>query len=60
MAQKFKGAGEGGDIVEHGAIPVSAVNFYGSWNLVRANELKQGVFEAAADRVAYLGERGPG
>ena len=59
-AQEREGAGEGEDVVEHRAIPVGAVDFHGGGDLVGADELEQSVFEAAADGVAYLGERGLG
>ena len=60
VVQQRKSAGEGEDIVEHRTIPVGAINFHGGGDLVGADEFEQGVFEAAADGVAHLGERGFG
>lgn len=58
VAQERPSAGEGDDVVEHRAVPIGAVDFHGGRDLVRADKFEQSVFEAAANRVAHLGERG--
>lgn len=54
--EEFAGAGEEGDVVEHGGVPIGAVDREGFGDAVGADEAAEGELEAAADGVVDLFE----
>jgi hypothetical protein len=60
IAQKGEGAGEGGDVLKHGGVPIRAVDCDGGGDLVGTDKVEHRVFEATAHGGADLGEGGRG
>lgn len=60
LGEDFAGAGEQHDVVEHGGIPVGAVDRESFGDTVGADEGGDGVFESATDGGANALERGGG
>ncbi len=54
--EEFTGAGEEGDVVEHGGVPVGAINREGFGGAFGSHEAADGEFEATADGVVNLFE----
>lgn len=52
--EEFAGAGEEFDVVEHGGVPVRAINREGFGGAFGSDEAADGEFKAAADGVVNL------